>query len=239
MLKLFEKRSQHEEELMDLPDTSAEDFARALTDLRWSNRKLGGIDGLQQELAAMLKRHGKTSASILDLATGCADIPMALVEWGHAHDIDLHITGIDMHEVSVTEARRLIKNTPAISVEQGDALHLPYPDASFDIVISTQFMHHLDDAQAIQMLREKTRLCRLGWIVNDLHRHPMAWLGIKSVGLFTRKGRVFRNDGPLSVLRGFKPAEMTALAKQAGVNNTEVIPHKPYRLVMRWEKTQP
>lgn len=238
MLPRFDRRT-HAEELMDRPETSRADFARALEDIRWTNRRLGGIDAVLEETAALLEKHGLKQARILDLGTGCADIPRALADWGRAHGIRLEITGLDLHAVSVEEARKLTAGYPEISIRQGDALSVDEPDASYDIVISTQFMHHLTDEEAVRLLREKARLCRVGLVVNDLERHPLAWLGVAAVGLLAGKGRVFRNDGPLSVLRGFSPADMQSLAGQAGLRGARVSRRKAYRLVLVWEHHAP
>jgi hypothetical protein len=80
------------------------------------------------------------------------------------------------------------------------------------------------------------RLCKIGFIVNDLERHPMAWVGIKTLGLLTGKGRIFKNDAPLSVLRGFTQDDLIALKNSAGLTDLEIRRQKPYRWILTWRK---
>lgn len=234
-LNLFQSR-RNEEEWMDQPSTSPEAFSRALVDIQWVNRNLGGTETMLKTVVQMLPPHEANPIHILDLGTGSADIPLALLRWSETARRALQITAVDLHPVAVAEARQLCKNAPQIQVIQADALHLPYPDQSFDLVISSMFMHHLEDEQAIRLLLEMARMSRTGLIINDLERHPLAWLGIKALGHLTGKGDIFMNDAPLSVLRGFTRPELEALIASAGLKNVEIQHHRPYRWIVRWTR---
>src|SRR5690606_18591390 len=115
---------------------------------------------------------------IVDLGTGSADIPRDLVDWGRAHDVRFEITAVDIHPVAVEVSRKLSDGYPEIEPVQANALKLDYPDNHFDVAVSSMFMHHLSDEDAARLLRAMHRLARMGSVVNDLERHPMAWLGI-------------------------------------------------------------
>jgi 2-polyprenyl-3-methyl-5-hydroxy-6-metoxy-1,4-benzoquinol methylase len=53
-----------------------------------------------------------------------------------------HITATDLSEDLLAVARK--KNIPNCLVEEADAHHLKYADASFDIVFGSSILHHLD-----------------------------------------------------------------------------------------------
>lgn len=196
---------------MDLPSTTRPEFIKALHDIQWVNSNLGGVSALLEEFIQMIppdfKANCQRRLSVLDLGMGSADIPRALVEWARALPTErrsnLAITAMDRHPVAVEILKQRCDGYAEITVIRADALNLTKPDQSFDIVISSRFMHHLQHDQAVRLLQEMARLCRVGFIVNDLERHPMAWMGIKTLGFLTGKGRIFKNDAPLSVLRGF------------------------------------
>lgn len=239
LFTLFKSRK-HEDEWMDLPSTSTGEFTEALRDIQWVNRNLGGTEVLLSAFQSMLPSDLPAALSVLDIGTGSADIPRALANWAraanHLNLPPLHITACDIHPVAVSVSRQLCQGYPEITVVQADALNLSYTENSFDIVISSMFLHHLDNAQAVQLLREMARISRIGLIVNDLERHPLAWLGIKTLGHLTRKGRIFKNDAPLSVLRGFDRSDLERLKQQSGLTTLEIQHHRPYRWVLCWRK---
>jgi SAM-dependent methyltransferase len=225
-------------ERMDDPALPPDDLRRALLDIRWVNRWLGGaaaIIGALKPRVRMLPI--EQPVHILDLGTGSADIPLALARWGRATGRVFRITAVDSHPVVVSEARSLTRTCSEIRVVRENALSFPDPDGSFDFVISSMFLHHLSPPEAVQLLQNMARLCRRGLVINDLERHPLAWLGIRLLGRLTGKGRVFRHDAPLSVLRGFTRPELQALCQQAGLAQARIVRRHPYRWLLIWEKT--
>lgn len=225
-------------ERMDDPMTPKADLLRALSDLRWVNQWLGGTQNLVAGVERLLRNAEEIPQplSVLDLGTGSADIPRALVRWGRRQGLTFHVTAVDMHPTAVTEARRLCKGFPEIQVVQADALACPMPDAYYDVVVSSLFLHHLDSDEAVRLLREMARLSRIGFVINDLERHPLAYAAIRALGVVLGKGPVFRNDAPLSVLRAFTAGETRQLAASAGLHNVQVSRQFPYRLRLAWQK---
>jgi hypothetical protein len=63
---------------------------------------------------------------------------------------------------------------------------------------------------------------KTGFVINDLQRR---WLAYYSAWFFTRllNGTALsKNDGPVSVLRGFKPGELETLFAKAGITNYSI-----------------
>jgi hypothetical protein len=66
----------------------------------------------------------------------------------------------------------------------------------------------------------------IGFFINDLHRHVLAYQSIRLlVSLFSRSYLV-KNDAPLSVLRGFRRAEWKEVLHRAGIGH--------YTLKWKW-----
>jgi hypothetical protein len=59
----------------------------------------------------------------------------------------------------------------------------------------------------------------LGFFINDLHRHPVAFFAIKFLTQIFSRSYLVRNDAPLSVARGFKKHEWKTLFKKAGIHD--------------------
>ncbi len=224
------------EELMDLPSTSRAEFEEALTDIQWVNRYLRGADTLIDAVDELVSPLQKREFTVLDMGTGAGDIPIALVQWGQKQGIRFKVTAVDLHPVAVEYARQKTSGFPEIEVIQADALNLPFADGQFDLVVSSMFMHHLNTDEAVRLLQEMARLSRIGFVVNDLERSPLAWLGIRALGAVLRKGRVFRHDAPLSVQRGFQVRDVEELKALCGLPQIAIARKPPYRIVLTWRK---
>ena len=66
----------------------------------------------------------------------------------------------------------------------GDALALPFRDASFDLVSCNLFAHHLSPQELVRFVDEALRVCRVAVLINDLVRHRCTWRWCMPVCLF-------------------------------------------------------
>lgn len=107
-----------------------------------------------QPVVPTLQQHFGLSASSSLLDVGCAKGFML-------HDLAELIPGITVKGVDVSEyaiANAIEDMRP--HVQAGDARKLPFPDNSFDVVISINTIHNLDRAECAQALREIERVSR-------------------------------------------------------------------------------
>lgn len=204
-------------ELMDDLSRPDAEFAAAYRELEAINRWLGGVHAVERFLPA-------GAASILDVAAGGCDVGEALATHGTRR-----IVSLDINPRGLARARLTV---PVV----GDAFELPFPDNAFDVVTASLFFHHLKDPQCVAVLGEMWRVARRRVIVNDLHRHRVAY---RSIWFITRAfggGVMTRHDGPVSVLRAFKASELATIARDAGIP-AEVHRSFPYRLVLVADKS--
>jgi len=221
----------NEPELMDAPDLDLEELAGNLRDIRRVNRLLGGTAIILRHLPGLIAAAPTgRRLDILDLATGSADIPLAVAGWARKRNVDLHITASDYSAEMLAQAERQIAGHPAISLRQYDARAVPLPDASFDIVLCSLSLHHLPPADAVRVLREMDRLCRVGFILNDLYRSKAGYLAAKAAAQLTTRNRLTRNDAPLSVLRAYTPGELRELLREAGIHDAAISRHRWFRM---------
>jgi SAM-dependent methyltransferase len=205
-------------ELLDGPLDDPAALVGNLRDLRRVNRWLGGV-ALTASAIEALAAH-RTGLSILDVGTGGADIPVALLASAGRRARSLHIVGIDSRPevlAAAALADRAVVDADGLTLQVGDGRSLPYADDSFDIVHSSMVLHHLDGDDGVALLREMARVGRLGIVLNDLDRSRLAWLGAWLLAHVFTRNRYTRHDAPLSVRRAYRVDEALALVRGAGL----------------------
>lgn len=220
-------------ELMDEPGVDRRELATSLRDLRGVNRWLGGTRVVLHHLARLAAGAPGGEFTVLDVATGSADIPLHVARWARTRGLRARVTATDAHAGTLALAREHAAGDPDVRVEPADALHLPYADAEFDFALCSTALHHFADGDAVRVLRELRRVARRGVVVNDLRRSRPALLGARLLAATVwRAHPVTRHDGPLSVRRAFTPGELLALGRRAGMADARVHVHHPFRLAL-------
>ena len=211
-------RSSGEEELLDGPLDDRETLVGNLHDLAWFNRRMGGTRLSAAALDALAT--GRAPIAVLDVGTGAADIPLALIEQGRSTGRLVRVTGIDARPEVLAAAVVVdprITATGELALHVADGRSLPYPDDAFDVVHASMLVHHLEPVVARGVLAEMARVARLGVVLNDLVRSRRAWLGAWLLTRTITRNRFTRHDAPLSVRRAYTVDEMTALLAAAGL----------------------
>ena len=119
----------------------------------------------QPVIPTIQKHFGLTSrSSVLDV--GCAK---GFMLYDFLELIpDITVSGIDISDYAISNAMDDIKS----KVQVADAKNLPFPDNSFDVVISINTIHNLDRYDCAQALREIERVSRTGsFITVDAYRN--------------------------------------------------------------------
>jgi hypothetical protein len=220
-------------ERMDDPQASRDELGQSLAFLRKLNRHLGGVGPALRILESVARDAPRGGPlRVLDVGTGAADIPLAMVRWAEPRGLDLHVTAVDAHATTLALARALLGPQDRIELVRADALELEraYAAGSFDVVHASLFLHHLPDVQVLAVLRAMCRLARRRIIWNDLRR---GWIGRIGVRLATLGAPpIVRHDGIASVAAGFTRREALDLARRAGLAAVEFRPVLGYRFVL-------
>jgi len=212
-------------ELMDRP-ASLEEISGCLRTIVRFNGLFGGRRLTLRHVRDLLDGlPAGRPVSVLDVGAGAADIPVTLVRWARRTGRRIRVFALDRGTSTLRVARRHAAAYPEITFVQGDALALPVPPGSVDVVISAMTLHHLQPEEATRYLSEIDAAARLGWVVNDLVRgragRRLVWLVTR---LFSRSAMA-RHDGPLSVLRSYTPSEVAALCEKAGLFDVRIVHH--------------
>ncbi|HEY7678751.1 MAG TPA: methyltransferase domain-containing protein [Candidatus Methylomirabilis sp.] len=219
-------------ELLDRAGSSDAEVQGSLRDLERLNRHFGGVRTVLLHLRRMTAGTPRTPITILDVATGGADIPRAICRWARRRGLPVTIEALDRSAQAVAAATAWAVGYPEIRVRRAEAPPLPYPDRSFDVVISSLFLHHLTEAQGVRLLREMERIARRGLIVNDLRRSRTARAVTALATRLLSPNRLTRHDGPMSILRGFRPEELRRMAARAGLARASTRRHPWFRLAL-------
>ena len=205
-------------ELLDGPLDDPAALAGNLRDLGRVNRWLGGVR-LSAAAIEALAAH-RDELTLLDVGTGGADIPLALIERSRRRRHHLQIVGVDARPEILAAAvreRPEIASSAGLDLHVGDGRRLGYPDRSFDVAHASLVLHHLERPDAIAVLREMRRVARLGVVVNDLERSRVGLLGAWLIGHFLTGNPLTRHDAPLSVRRAYRATEMASMLRDAGL----------------------
>jgi len=219
---------------MELLDESGHDpaeLAANFRDIQRVNQLLGGTSTILRHLPPLVDAIPPAQpVTVLDLATGSADIPLAISRWAKRHGKTMSIVASDSSEAILALARTQVEGHPEITVAQYDARAVPQPDKQFEIVLCSLSLHHFAPDDAVRVLREMDRLARTGFILNDLRRGRLGYAAAWIASRLTTRNRLTRNDAPLSVKRAYTPRELAVLLHRAGIDDAVIGTHPWFRM---------
>ena len=236
-------------ELMDQP-CSLETLRGCLRSLQQINHLTGSYTSTLRFLHRAVDRAAAQGVRfttgrplrILDIGSGGGDTLCLISRWAAIRRIPVTLTGVDLNPQSAilareTEARLTSRNSRLRSAPitwlSADALTLTLPEPP-DVILSSLFMHHLEDAEILRVLRWQQATATLGWFINDLERSPRAARLFTLLGAILRWHPFCRHDGPVSFRRAFCPADWHALLARAGIASAKLIPTRPARLCVEY-----
>lgn len=225
-------------EQMDSPSVAPEDLSHGLAYIRKVNRRFGGIEVVLRHFKAW-SRHWPADKpiTILDIATGSADIPLAIARWARSQGRQVRITAVDLHPSILTHAAAHIGDEPWITLLSADALKLPFAKGSFDYAITSMFLHHLHDIEVMTVLKSMSDVARRGMIWNDLTRDAISYGVIKATTLLAHP--IIRHDAVASIKAGFTRREVIAMRDRLELSTLRYHGHWALRFTLAGEFRRP
>ncbi|MGA9717351.1 MAG: methyltransferase domain-containing protein [Acidobacteriaceae bacterium] len=202
-----------EEEWLDQEHCTLSEVKLALRSIRSVNRRFGG-DRLHARLLAraLTRVDGAQRPHILEVASGEAEVlRTALLKL----EISADVTLLDRLAEHLPEAEAWLPPLAAPRLVPGDALNLPFPDTSVDIVSCCLFLHHLEPPQVMRFLAEAQRVARVAIIINDLERIAIHYR-LAQLKSLSDPSRISRHDGPVSVRRAYTFRELERMLANTG-----------------------
>lgn len=202
----------------EIMDDAAQDFAAfsaALADLERINRLTLAYRPTLRWLDALARRRGTGRLTVLDVGAGGGDMLAQVARWGMRRDVTLELTALDRSPHAAQHARA---RHPGLTVRWITADLFALDSAErFDVVLSSLFAHHLDDEALVRFLRWLDLRAEQGWLINDLHRHPLPWAAVWAGVRLLRMDPMVVHDSCVSIARGFSRADWQGLLARAGV----------------------
>jgi len=203
---------------------------QTLRELEVINRWLGGNAVTLSALARLSNQIPQKHLEVADLGCGRGDMLRHIQRWADARKIKVSLTGIDANPYIVAAAQRHLQGL-AVKLQAINILSDEFSKLQFDIVIGTLFYHHFTDDELVVIFSGLRAQCRVGFIINDIHRHPFAYYSIKALTQIFSRSEMVKYDAPLSVLRAFRRAEIETILQRAGCTNYQL----RWRWAFRWQ----
>lgn len=209
-------------ELMDSEPVGFAEFSHCLRDLeRLNHWSLAGRPTL-----SWLSRIApeKSPITILDVGSGRGDMLRRIWGWAARAGKEVVLTGVDLNPLAKQAAEDATPPSMAIRYETSDVFDLG--DEPFDIIVSSLFAHHLEPDALVRFVAWMERTAKVGWFINDLHRHPVPYYFLRSLFATLPFNRIVVHDGPVSVARAFTRRDWDGVIEAAGID--------PARVEIRW-----
>lgn len=210
---------------MEVETAAFPEIDRAFRELAAINRLTLAYRPTLMWLDEVARRTGGAPMSILDVACGHGDMLRRVWRWADARGIEVTLTGIDRSPDAIRSATAATPADMPIRYEVRDVFALP-AEPAYDVIMSALFAHHLFDDALVRFIRWMDWSARCSWLINDLHRHPIAYHVVRRWVKLARYGRFVVSDAPISVARGFTRADWEEVLAQAGI--------EPSRVQIRW-----
>ena len=217
-----------EAEMMDDFSLGHQVIDPIMDELEVVNKLLGGYRVFFDAFEKMGPEDGLT---ISDWGCGGGDSLRAIANWARMRNLKIILIGVDATASAIEYARQKSKNYPEISYILADVMSDVLHEKQFDIVISSLFTHHFPDGEWIKLVQKMAHCSSKFVVINDLHRH---WLAYHSIGVLTRlfsKSEMVKHDSKLSVLRSFKKTDLVDMLQKVGFQNYTI----KWMWAFRWQ----
>lgn len=202
-------------EIMDDFAMEGEILRDALDKIARINQLLGGnkvtLDGIKTLIGSKPKDE---LIRITDIGCGNGDMLRTLADYAKSKGLNFILKGIDANGFTIDHAKNLSQNYPNITYDCSDIFDDLGKDDPCDIMLCTLTLHHFKDEEIIKLLESFKRSAKLGIVINDLQRSALAYHLFKAICYVFRLNDMSREDGLVSILRGFKRADLIKYTKQ-------------------------
>ena len=218
------------EEEMDAAELSPVRYAKVLADLSRVNVLTLAARPTLGFLERVRARGGSDQPwRILDVGFGSGDMLARIARWGERRGVALDLAGVDLNTKSASVADAQLNGRARLIT--GDYWDLA--GQGWDIILSSLVTHHMSAAERSAFLRFMEDEAARGWLVNDLHRQRLPFMGFPLLATLALVDPIVRRDGQLSVGRSFRRAEWQAMLADALPGNAgaaRIFRSFPYRL---------
>ncbi|CAM3037390.1 methyltransferase domain-containing protein [Flavobacterium frigoris] len=212
-----------EPEIMDDFALEGEILREALDKIAKINQLLGGNKLTLLGVKKLIAKSPKTTEiTIVDVGCGNGDMLRTLADYGIQHNLKFNLIGVDANNFTVNHAIDLSKKYPNIAYRCEDIFDKPFKELKYDIILCTLTLHHFKEDEIIKIMTTFYENASLGVVINDLHRSAVAYRLFQSLCFVFQLNAMSREDGLVSILRGFKKEELLRFSKKLNFSNYKI-----------------
>lgn len=219
-------------EIMDDLLCKGEVVDQTLRELDFINHWLGGNAVTLQAIASVWNNISKDKTiAIADLGCGSGEMLRIISAIALKQKRKVELIGVDANPNITQYATDHSEGFSNIEFFAQNVFEEPFKSKPFDIVLATLFTHHFSNEELVALLQQLRKKTNHAIIINDIHRHPLAYYSIKWLTQLFSKSAMVKFDAPLSVLRAFSKNEWITILKEAGIENYSL----KWKWAFRWQ----
>jgi SAM-dependent methyltransferase len=211
----------NEKELLDETNILPGLLYKNLRELDILNRLTGAHNLTLKGVKQLITEKNKIY-HVVDLGCGSGDVLMTIADWARLNDFKVRLTGIDFNIRSIDYLKFHCAKYPEITGISSDYKDYLNRGDIIDIIHSSLFCHHLNDEELLSLFIYFRQHVKVGFIINDLRRERLAYYSVWLLTRVLNGTNLAKNDGPVSVLRGFKSYELSNLLIKANILNYSI-----------------
>ncbi|MFZ0598585.1 MAG: methyltransferase domain-containing protein [Flavobacterium sp.] len=214
-MALSTKYRTQETEIMDDFSLEGKELQDALDKIASINQLLGGNKLTLHGIKTLLKKTDTQKTIVIaDIGCGNGDMLRMLANYGQKNDLNFKLTGVDANEFTINYAKKLSTEYANIEYVCVDIFSKDFTLVKYDIVLCTLTLHHFTNDEILNIITIFNNNAAIGIVINDLHRSKLAYRLFKMIGIIFNLNRMSREDGLVSILRGFKKNELESFSKK-------------------------
>ncbi|NJM79370.1 MAG: methyltransferase domain-containing protein [Flavobacterium sp.] len=206
---------------MDDFSLEGEELSDALDKIAYINQLLGGnkltLQGVKKLIASKDKQ-----ITIVDVGCGNGDMLRALADFGTKNNYKFNLIGIDANAFTINYANQLSQAYPNISYLCLDIFDKVFSELKYDILLCTLTLHHFKTEQINYLIQLFSKQAQIGIVINDLHRSKIAYRLFQALCFVFQLNKMSREDGLVSILRGFKKEELEVFSRENKLKNYSI-----------------
>jgi 2-polyprenyl-3-methyl-5-hydroxy-6-metoxy-1,4-benzoquinol methylase len=175
--------------------------------------------------------HSSEEITIIDVGCGGGDMLRLIDRWAKKKNKKVKLTGIDANPNIIDFAKKNLNDLKRIEFKAIDIFSPEFQSIKCDIVVGTLFFHHFDQKQLSSFFAKLKKQVRIGIVINDIHRHTLAYYSIKMLTRLFSKSAMVKFDAPLSVLRAFTKNELIEILSNATLKHYTI----QWKWAFRWQ----
>lgn len=207
-------------EIMDDFSLEGEELQAALDQIARINQLLGGNKLTLHGIKQLLKKiDSSKTIKIADIGCGNGDMLRMLAKFAKKNNLKFKLIGIDANAFTIKYAQNLSKEYSNIQYYCEDIFSPEFESLKYDIVLCTLTLHHFTNVEILNIITTFNKNVEIGIIINDLHRSKLAYHLFELICVLFSLNKMSREDGLISILRGFKKSELEEFSKKLNLKN--------------------